>query len=199
MVLTESARIQIGSPAPDFKLQEPLTGKHHALADFKGQPALLVMFICNHCPFVVLLKDAIAELAKQYQDKGVAVVAISSNSVQTHPQDGPEKMADDAKNHGYSFPYLYDATQEVAKAYQAACTPEFYVFDQDQKLVYHGQFDEARPNNGKPVTGKDLRAALDAVLAGQEVPQSRPSIGCNIKWHPGNEPEYYGSQMVQGR
>eukprot|EP00878_Enallax_costatus_P021707 GHUV01022997.1.p1 GENE.GHUV01022997.1~~GHUV01022997.1.p1 ORF type:complete len:280 (+),score=32.07 GHUV01022997.1:251-1090(+) len=184
-VLTESAHMAIGSKAPDFELPEPLTGKSIRLNEATaGATATLVMFICNHCPFVVMLKPAIAALAKEYQAKGVAVIAISSNSIQTHPQDGPEKMAQDAKTHGYTFPYLYDESQSVAKAYQAACTPEFYVFDKNLHLTYHGQFDDARPNNGKEVTGADLRLALDAVVAGSGLPagfKARPSIGCNIK------------------
>eukprot|EP00884_Botryococcus_braunii_P017572 jgi/Botrbrau1/4499/Bobra.0220s0032.1 len=188
MVLTESRDLAIGTVAPDFKLLEPLTGKEWSLANFQGSP-LLVMFICNHCPFVVLLKEAIAALAREYQAKGFGVVAISSNSIITHPQDGPEKMAEDATKFGYTFPYLYDSTQEVAKDYRAACTPEFYVFDDALKLQYHGQFDDARPNSGKPVTGKDLRKAMDEVLNGQPITwPTYKSIGCNIKWAPGNEP-----------
>lgn len=196
MVLTESADLRVGEAAPAFQLPEPLTGKTWSLDDFRGKP-LLVMFICNHCPYVVHLKDNIVGLAKEYQGKGVEVVAISANSVQTHPQDGPEKMAEDAKNLGYTFPYLYDESQEVAKAYKAACTPEFYVFTPDHTLAYHGQYDDSRPRSDKPVTGKDLRAALDAVVAGQAAPASRPSIGCNIKWHPGKEPDYFGAQVVK--
>ncbi|WIA44506.1 hypothetical protein OEZ86_007246 [Tetradesmus obliquus] len=200
-VLTESAQLKIGSQAPAFELPDPLTGNTISLAAASaGAKATLVMFICNHCPFVVMLKGAIAALAKEHQSKGLAVVAISSNSSETHPQDGPDKMAEDAKAQGYTFPYLFDESQAVAKAYKAACTPEFYVFDADLKLTYHGQFDDARPNNGKPVTGADLRVALDAALAGSGLPadfQPRPSIGCNIKWHPNQEPDYYGSQIVK--
>ncbi|KAK9830520.1 hypothetical protein WJX72_012197 [[Myrmecia] bisecta] len=190
--LTESSDLGLGTTAPGFQLPDVLTGKVVRLEDFAGAPATLVMFICNHCPFVVLLKEALVKLADDYQlGRGVAVIAISSNSIQTHPKDGPEKMAEDAKQHGYPFPYLYDETQEVAKAYKAACTPEFYLFDQQMKLAYHGQFDGARPKNNVPVTGEDLRAALDDVLAGRPVGKpAKPSIGCNIKWHPGNEPNY---------
>lgn len=189
--LTESGVLAVGTPAPPFQLTEPLTGKTVALSDLTGQKVLLVMFICNHCPFVKLLTEAIVQLTNEYQSQGVASVAISSNSILTHPQDGPEEMAQDARSLGYSFPYLYDEGQDVAKAYRAACTPEFYVFDAQQKLRYHGQFDSARPSGNTLVTGEDLRRALDAVLQGQSIcGPVRPSIGCNIKWHPGNEPAY---------
>ncbi|EIE22434.1 alkyl hydroperoxide reductase/ thiol specific antioxidant/ Mal allergen [Coccomyxa subellipsoidea C-169] len=186
MVLTESKTLEVGTKAPAFTLPEPLTTNQISLYNLaEGAPALLVMFICNHCPFVVLLKEKIVEVCKEYMDQGVAVVAISSNSIKTHPQDGPQRMADDAKNLGYPFPYLYDETQDVAKQYKAACTPEFYVFDSNRELAYHGQFDDARPGKGLPVTGNDLRAALDDVLAGRPVQRPvKPSIGCNIKWHP---------------
>lgn len=187
----------VGAKAPNFALQEPLTGRLVKLEDFNGAPAYLIMFICNHCPYVVHLKEALVSLTNEYKGRGVAIVGISSNSSKTHPQDGPDKMAEDAKTYGYSFPYLFDETQEVAKAYRAACTPEFYVFDKDLQLAYHGQFDDTRPRRGDVPTGKDLRAALDAVLSHQPVPASRPSIGCNIKWHPGQEPDYFGSQVVQ--
>ncbi|KAF6251437.1 alkyl hydroperoxide reductase/ thiol specific antioxidant/ Mal allergen [Scenedesmus sp. NREL 46B-D3] len=157
MVLTESAQMEIGSAAPDFELPEPLTGEVVSLAAASaGAKAVLVMFICNHCPFVVMLKGAIAALAKEYQAKGLAVVAISSNSSQTHPQDGPQQMAEDARANGYTFPYLFDESQAAARAYGAACTPEFFVFGADLRLTYHGQFDDARPNNGKSVTGANL-------------------------------------------
>ncbi|PRW44843.1 prolyl endopeptidase-like isoform A [Chlorella sorokiniana] len=192
-VRVENEEVELGTKAPDFELLEPLTGKRlqlHAYA--AGAPATLVMFICNHCPFVVHLKPALTELAKEYQAKGVKVVAISSNSVETHPQDGPDKMAEDAKEQGYTFPYLYDETQEVAKAYKAACTPEFYVFDADLKLTYHGQFDDSRPSKyggDTPVTGEDLRHALDCAIAGKPLERRvKNSIGCNIKWRPGHAP-----------
>ncbi|CAI5928067.1 unnamed protein product [Closterium sp. NIES-65] len=157
-----------------------------------------VMFICNHCPFVVHIKSQLVALGNEYISKhGLAVVAISSNSVLTHPQDGPDKMAEEAKQFNFPFPYLYDETQEVAKTYHAACTPDFFLFKKDGRrpfeLAYHGQLDDSRPNNGRPVTGKDLRAALDCVLSARPVPSAqRPSIGCNIKWAPGNEPDYFG-------
>ncbi|CAL8468598.1 g8138 [Coccomyxa elongata] len=186
MVLTESKELEVGTKAPEFTLPEPLTGKQVSLDEVAdGASAILVMFICNHCPFVVLLKDKIVEVCRSYADRGVAAVAISSNSIKTHPQDGPEHMAEEAKKLGYPFPYLYDESQEVAKQYMAACTPEFYIFNSNRNLVYHGQFDDARPGKGVPVTGEDLCAALDDVLAGRPVQKPvKPSIGCNIKWHP---------------
>ncbi|GAX76118.1 hypothetical protein CEUSTIGMA_g3561.t1 [Chlamydomonas eustigma] len=188
----------IGTDAPNFNLLEPKTGAKVDLKEYStGATATLLMFLANHCKYVVHLKKEISALSKEYQTKGVKVLAISSSSFQTHPQDGPDMMIEDSKEFDYSFPYLYDETQEVAKKYLAACTPEFYVFDKDLKLTYHGQFDDARPSSDKPVTGKDLRAALDSTLAGKPVPKSRPSIGCNIKWHPGNEPSYYGTQVVK--
>lgn len=192
MVKTASQPLVMGMAAPDFSLPDT-AGKTHSLADFADAPALLVVFMCNHCPFVKLIAPGLAELARQYQPRGVAVVGINSNDIELYPDDSPAKMAQEAAQRGYTFPYLYDATQAVAKAYQAACTPDFYVFDRDRKLVYHGQMDDARPGNGVVVTGQDLRAALDAALAGRPVPpQQKPSIGCNIKWKPGNEPDYFG-------
>lgn len=164
------------------------------MQDFTGAKALLVVFMCNHCPYVVHIRDALVELVKEYQAKGLAMVGISANDVTTHPKDGPEPMRAAAVEHGFTFPYLYDEDQAVAKAYRAACTPDFFLFDQDQKLVYRGQFDSARPGNKEPVTGADLRAALDAVLAGKVIPgEQRPSMGCNIKWRAGNEPGYYNA------
>jgi len=188
----------IGSVAPDFELLEPKTGEKLKLSTYvAGAPATLVMFLANHCKYVIHLKAEITKIASEYAGKGVKVVAVSSSSSQTHPQDGPEKMVEDAAKWGYTFPYLFDETQAVAKQYMAACTPEFYVFDKDCKLSYHGQFDNAKPGNDIPVTGQDLRAALDMVLAGGPPHKSRPSIGCNIKWTPGNEPGYYGAQVVK--
>ena len=175
--------IQLGSPAPDFSLPEPLTSRLLTLKDFQGKQALLVMFICNHCPYVIHVNQGIVALAKDYQEKGVGFVAISSNDVENYPADAPDKMKVHAGQEGYTFPYLYDETQEVAKAYDAACTPDFYVFDGNRRLVYRGQMDGSRPGSGVPVTGEDLRAALDAVLAGGAVTDmQRPSAGCNIKW-----------------
>jgi peroxiredoxin len=193
MVQTPSNMMPIGTTAPDFRLREPATGKTWTLADFRS-PTLVVMFICNHCPFVIHVRDEITRLAREYAAQGVDFVAINSNSVESHPQDGPEHMAALARELGWKFPFLFDETQEVAKAYHAACTPDFFVFDQARALFYRGQLDDSRPSNGKPVTGADLRAALDAAIAGSRAPaQQMPSIGCNIKWKPGNEPDYFTS------
>ncbi|KAL9245097.1 hypothetical protein vseg_018788 [Gypsophila vaccaria] len=186
---TESKGVSLGFRAPDFSLSEPLTGKTWTLQDFEEYPALLVMFICNHCPFVIHLKKGIVQLTNFYMKKGLAVVAISSNSVVTHPQDGPEFMAEEAKVYGYPFPYLYDESQDAALDFGAVCTPEFLLFKKDGRrpfeLVYHGQFDDSRPRNNVPVTGRDLSMAIDAVLSGQRVtPDQKPSVGCSIKWHP---------------
>ncbi len=191
MAVTPSTMLELGTKAPDFTLPD-YTGKSYSLEDFRGKKALVVMFICNHCPFVKHLADDMAAFGKEFQDKGVGVVAISSNNVNTHPEDSPEKMAEEANARGYTFPYLYDETQEVAKAYRAACTPDYYVFDGNLKLVYRGQYDDSRPEGEKPVTGKDLRDAVNAVLSGQK-PSSdqKPSVGCNIKWIEGNEPDYF--------
>jgi peroxiredoxin len=183
--------LPLGTQAPDFRLPDP-SGKAVALADFKGAPALLVIFMCNHCPYVKHVRDGLARLARDYRPRGVAVVGINSNDAVNYPADSPAKMAAEASAAGYVFPYLYDESQAVAKAYRAACTPDLYLFDQDQRLIYRGQLDDSRPGNGVPVTGQDVRAALEAVLAGKPVvPTQRPSIGCNIKWQPGNEPEYF--------
>ncbi len=192
MVLTPSTMLPLGTTAPDFSLPN-IDGKTVSRQDFKGKP-LLVMFICNHCPFVVHVADQLAELGKDYQSKGMAIVGISANDVGTHPADSPEKMVTEAQQRGYTFPYLYDESQSVAQAYRAACTPDFFLFDADHRLVYRGQLDDSRPDSGIPVTGKDLRAAMDAVLAGQSVPEpQKNSIGCNIKWRAGNEPAYFNA------
>ena len=192
MARTPSTMLPLGTAAPDFKLMN-VDGREVALADFAGKPALLVMFKCNHCPFVVHVADELARLGSEDMGRGVAVVGINSNDTATHPADSPERMVAEAEERGYAFPYLFDETQAVAKAYRAACTPDFFLFDQDRKLVYRGQLDDSRPGNGVPVTGKDLRAALDAVLAGAApVSEQRASLGCNIKWKAGNEPEYFG-------
>jgi peroxiredoxin len=184
--------LPLGTKAPHFRLPDP-SGKWVSLDDFKGAPALLVVFICNHCPYVKHIRSRFAEVANEYQKRGVGIIAINSNDVQNFPEDSPEKMAEEIRNVGYRFPYLYDESQEVARAYQAACTPDFYLFDKDQRLVYRGQFDSSRPKNDQPVTGGDLRAALDAVLKGQPVStDQKPSIGCNIKWKTGNEPAFGG-------
>ncbi len=192
MARTPSTMLPLGTKAPDFNLMN-VDGKQVALADFAGAEALLVMFICNHCHFVKHLADDLAKFANQYMPQGLAVVAISSNDVANYPADSPEQMVAEAEQRGYAFPYLYDETQQVAKAYAAACTPDFYLFDNEQKLVYRGQFDASRPDSGIPVTGEDLGAAVEATLAGKPVAEDqKPSIGCNIKWKPGNEPAYFG-------
>ena len=182
--------LPLGTTAPNFEL--PGTdGKNVALADFSGKSALLVVFMCNHCPYVKHIRAGLAQIARDYLPRGVAMVGISSNDVANYPDDSPAKMAAEAKAAGYLFPYLYDESQAVAKAYRAACTPDFFVFDRGRRLVYRGQFDASRPGNGMPVTGKDVRAALDAVLAGKTTSEFQaPSIGCNIKWKAGNEPDY---------
>ena len=192
MVRTPSTMLPLGTPAPGFSLPN-VDGQLVSLSDMADAPALLVMFICNHCPFVIHIADELAQLGRDYGERGVAIVAISANDVSTHPNDSPDRMVAEAKRRGYTFPYLYDETQEVAKAYTAACTPDFFLFDKGRKLVYRGQLDASRPDSGIPVTGEDLRAALDAVLAG-EAPADvqKPSLGCNIKWKRGNEPEYFG-------
>ena len=198
MVKTASTMLSLGTAALDFSLVN-VDGKTVALSDFNGKPALLVMFICNHCPFVKHIADELSSLGREYQDKGAGVVAISSNDVSTHPEDSPEQMVHEAEQRGYVFPYLYDETQEVAQAYRAACTPDFFLFDADQKLVYRGQLDDSRPNSGIPVTGKDLRAALDAVLAGAAPAEVQtPSIGCNIKWRDGAAPDYFNPEGISG-
>jgi peroxiredoxin len=193
MALTPSTMLPLGTTAPDFRLPDT-DGNTVALADFEGAPALLVIFLCNHCPYVKHVRHELARLTRAYRDKGVAVVGISANDVIAYPDDRPELMAREKAEVGYPFPYLYDESQEVAKAYGAACTPDIYVFDRGRTLVYRGQMDDSRPGNGLPVTGKDLRAALDAVLAGRPVGAAQqPSLGCNIKWKPGNEPSNFGA------
>ncbi len=183
--------LPLGATAPSFELADP-SGRRVSLESFDGSPALLVAFICSHCPFVKHVRAGFASLAAEYQKRGVAVVAIASNDAKAYPEDGPEGMAAEAKEVGYTFPYLFDETQEVAKAYGAACTPDFFLFDRERRLFYRGQMDGSRPGNGVPVTGEDLRRALDAVLDGQPAPEvQRPSLGCNIKWKPGNEPVYF--------
>ena len=191
MTRTASTMLELGTPAPDFHLPEPVTGHEVSLDDFRDAPALLVAFICNHCPYVQHIRHRLAELVRDYQGKGLAAVSVNSNDVAHYPDDTPEKMIEEVRNIGYTFPYLYDETQEVAKAYRAACTPDFFLFDRNRRLAYRGQFDDARPGNDAPVTGRDLAAAIDAVLAGHAVPtDQKPSLGCNIKWKPGNEPDF---------
>jgi peroxiredoxin len=190
MVAVNSTMLPLGTAAPDFQLPDT-NGKRVSLADFQGKP-LLVMFICNHCPYVKHIRAGLAQFGRDYLPKGAAIVAISSNDVANYPQDGPDKMKLEAQEAGYTFPYLHDDSQAVAKAYRAACTPDFYLFDKEHRLAYRGQFDDSRPGNGLPVTGKDLRAALEAVLAGKPASANqKASIGCNIKWKPGREPDYF--------
>lgn len=190
MVKTASTMLPLGTSAPSFSLPN-VDGSDVSLSDFSGKP-LLVIFMCNHCPFVVHLREALAAFGDEYTAKGLAVVGISSNDVEKYPQDGPEEMKTEAASAGYNFPYLFDADQAAAMAYKAACTPDFFLFDADHTLVYRGQFDASRPGNDVAITGEDLKAACNAVLAGQDVPADQnPSIGCNIKWKPGAEPEYF--------
>jgi len=191
MAKTPSTMLQLGTLAPEFRLPDT-SGKIVSLADFQDAPALLVIFMCNHCPYVKHIRHELSELAGEYQARLVAVVGINSNDAANYPDDSPVKMVEEVRNIGYAFPYLYDETQAVAKAYRAACTPDLYLFDRQRRLVYRGQFDDSRPGGGVPVTGTDLREALDAVLAGKPVsPNQKPSMGCNIKWKPGNEPDYF--------
>ena len=183
--------LPLGTAAPDFSLPDT-QGKTVSLSDFQDAAALLVMFICNHCPFVKHVQETMVELVKEYQKRGVYAVAINANDVAKYPEDGPDKMVEVAQAHGYTFPYLLDETQEVAKAYRAACTPDFYVFDRDKKLIYRGRMDASRPGNSVPLTGADLRAALESALAGRKATsKQQPSMGCNIKWKPGQEPDYF--------
>ena len=183
MARTESTMLELGTIAPDFALTDVVSGNTVRRNDFKGKDALLVMFICPHCPYVKHIETTLGALGSDYAGKPLAIVAISSNDVTTHPADSPEGMKAQAQTHGFVFPYLYDESQDVAHAYNAACTPDFFLFDRDFRLVYRGQYDASRPGNGVPVTGEDLRAAIDTVLAGKPAPtEQRPSIGCNIKW-----------------
>ena len=192
MAATPSTMAPLGMIAPDFSLPDH-QGRSWSLSDFREAPALLVAFICHHCPYVAHLREAFGAFAREYQEKGLSVVAIAANDLGQYPQDGPEGMATEIREGGYPFPYLFDESQEVAKAYRAACTPDWFLFDGERKLVYRGQFDDSRPGNDLPVTGTDLRAAVDAVLDGRPVPEEqRSSIGCNIKWKPGNAPDYFG-------
>lgn len=183
MARTESNMLPLGTQAPEFNLPDTSSGKMISLKDYKNYKAYVVMFICNHCPYVIHVNPEIIRLAKEYKERSVAFIAISSNDADKYPQDGPLQMKEQASKLGYPFPYLYDASQEVAKHYDAACTPDFYVFDENKLLVYRGRLDDSRPDSGTPLTGKDLRLALDAVLTGKPVnAQQYPSLGCNIKW-----------------
>ncbi len=192
MARTASHMVPLGTPAPEFTLPDTTAGGADvSLADYGDAPAMLVMFICNHCPFVQHLRHELATFIREYQERGLAAVAISANDADSYPDDAPEAMAVEAEASGYTFPYLHDETQEVAKAYRATCTPDFFLYDRDRKLVYRGQFDDSRPGNGLPVTGADLARAVEAALADEPAPEvQKPSIGCNIKWKKGNAPDY---------
>ena len=190
MALTPSTMLPLGTAAPDFKLPDT-DGKLVSLAGFQGKAALLVVFMCNHCPYVIHIRGAMAQLARDYLPRNVGMAGINANDVKNYPDDSPAKMKEEVRTAGYVFPYLFDETQSVAKSYRAACTPDIFLFDKNQKLVYRGQFDSSRPGSGLPVTGADLRVALDAVLAGKPVPEKQiASIGCNIKWKADNAPDY---------
>ncbi len=192
MATVNSTMLPLGTKAPSFNLSEPFTGKYVNFDDYKDSKGYLVMFICNHCPYVKHLHPKLSELCSLYQGKGIAVFAISSNDTNQYPEDNTIMMIEEVKKHGFPFPYLFDEDQTVAKAYHAACTPEFYLFDSNKKLVYRGQFDDSRPGNGLPLTGDSLKNALDALLSNKQPDPNnqKPSIGCNIKWKPGNEPNY---------
>src|SRR5690348_2860803 len=197
MPTTASTMLELGTKAPDFSLRDVVSGRTVSLGSFQNKKALLVMFICHHCPFVKHVKSELARIGSDYGSKDIGIVAISSNDPAVSAEDSPEGLKQMASEWGLRFPVLYDESQEVAKAYNAACTPDFFVFDSSRKLMYRGQLDDSRPSNGKPVTGADLRAAVDAVLAGKPVSsEQRPSLGCNIKWKAGNEPAYYHAAIV---
>ena len=192
MALTPSTMLPLGTPAPGFSLIDVVSGQKKSLSDFSKKKGLLVMFLCRHCPYVQHVKKELARLGKDYAARDVALVAISSNDARNYPDDRPEKLKEMAEEEGFNFPFLYDETQEVAKAYTAACTPDFFLFGPDRKLVYRGELDDSRPGNYKPLTGKELRKALDALLADRKIPaEQKPSLGCNIKWKSGNEPPYF--------
>jgi peroxiredoxin len=193
MVLTASTMLPLGTQAPDFHLPEVVSGKTISLDTFAEKKALLIMFICQHCPFVKHIKTELAQLGKDYFNSELGILAISANDAEKYPDDGPESLKAMARELDFKFPLCYDQTQETAKAYTAACTPDFFLFDSEGKLAYRGQLDDSRPSNNQPVTGADLRSAIAAVLAGQPITiEQKPSIGCNIKWKPGNEPSYFG-------
>lgn len=193
MARTASTMLDLGTQAPAFALPDVVTGETISLDTFSDKSALLVMFICRHCPFVKHVQAELAKIGNDYADTALGIVAISANDAAKYPDDAPDSLKAMVQDLGFTFPLCYDETQEVAKAYTAACTPDFFLFDGDRRLVYRGQLDDSRPGNDQPVTGKDLRAAIDAVLAGEAIaPDQKPSIGCNIKWKAGNEPTYYG-------
>jgi peroxiredoxin len=190
-VAVPSTMLALGTKASDFELPDVVTGRTVSVRDFDAKPSLLVMFICRHCPYVRHVRGELTRLGRDFADSDLAIVAISSNDPTEYPEDEPDSLAEEAREAGYAFPYLFDETQEVAKAYTAACTPDFFLFDADRALVYRGQLDDSRPSNGLPVTGEDLRAAIEAVLSGEPVSEDqRASIGCSIKWRAGNEPAY---------
>lgn len=192
MVLKASTMLPLGTPLPHFELPDVCSGQKISPESFAGKHALLVMFICRHCPYAIHVQEELPKLGRDYHQKSVGIVAISSNDIETYPQDAPPRLKEMAEALHLPFPYCYDESQEVAKAFTAACTPDFFVFDDERKLVYRGQLDDSRPGNGKPVTGRDVRMALEAVLNGRPVPGTQiPSAGCNIKWKPGNEPDYW--------
>ena len=189
MAKVASTMIDLGTPCPDFSLPDT-EGRTVSRDDFREQPTLLVAVLCNHCPFVKHIRHELARFAREYQPQGLAMVGISANDITTHPQDSPERMAEEAASVGYTFPYLYDETQDTAKALGAACTPDFFLYDRDRRLVCRGRFDAATPGNDEPVTGVELRAAVEALLAGRPISEDqKPAVGCNIKWTPGNEPD----------
>lgn len=198
MVRTASTMMPLGTPAPDFSLIN-VDGQTVQMSDFANAKGLLVIFMCNHCPYVKHVADHLTRLANDYLPRGLAIVGINSNDTASHPEDSPEQMVHEAEQRGYVFPYLFDEDQTVAQAYKAACTPDFFLFDAQKKLAYRGQLDSSRPSSGTPVTGEDLRQAIDKVLAGEKPSDvQRPSIGCNIKWKPGHEPDYFNPKGVQG-
>lgn len=191
MALTPSTMLPLGTQAPDFDLPDVVSGKQISLDALADKQALLVMFICRHCPFVKHVQQELAKIGKDYIDRGLGIVAISANDIINYPDDAPDKLKAMAEELGFNFPFCYDESQKTAKAYTAACTPDFFLFDRDRHLVYRGQLDDSRPGNDKPVNGKDLREAIEAVLANKQIdPEQKPSIGCNIKWKPGKEPKY---------
>ncbi len=193
MALTASTMLSLGTKAPDFQLPDVVSGETISLSTFADKKALLIMFICRHCPFVKHVESELAQLGKDYFQSGLGIVAISANDVKNYPDDAPDLLKTMARELDFKFPLCYDETQETAKIYTAACTPDFFLFDGDRKLFYRGQLDDSRPSNGKPVTGKDLRNAIDSLLAGKSLTEEqKPSIGCNIKWKPGSEPDYFG-------
>ncbi len=193
MARTESTMLALNTPAPDFALPDVVTGATISLSTFASEQALLVMFICRHCPYVKHVEVELAKIGADYQGRGLGIVAISANDAAAYPDDSPTSLKEMAETLGFVFPLCHDETQKVAQAYTAACTPDFFLFDAERQLVYRGQLDDSRPRNDAPVTGKDLRAAIDLVLAGKTPdPEQKPSLGCNIKWIPGNEPNYYG-------